>query len=189
MHLWKRAASPFLGPDGAERGLTTIISLLHSGDFDWGTFTPKRVCPTVVLHRSQFQPDLPIEEEEDESSMGGFVPCKAPVERERSRNRKDKHIVIDDENAGGGCFPETLAEGGSVKGSEFTKASRLVNGGLLVMNRDLDVSIQEARMAQFRAEKADKNIARLRDELERSRRDEGGLVATEIRRAHRRGRR
>ena len=81
--------------------------------------------------------------------MDEFVPCKAPVERERSRNRKDKHIVIDDDEAGGGCFPETLvrnyfdgepfdleellgsnppeAEGGSVKGPEFTKASWLVN--------------------------------------------------------------
>ena len=44
-------------------------------------------------------------------------------------------------------------------------------------------------MAQFRAERADKEIARLRNELERSRRDEGGLVVTEIRRAHRQGRR
>ncbi|KAH0898803.1 hypothetical protein HID58_048371 [Brassica napus] len=30
------------------------------GDFYWGTFTPKRV---VALHRSRFQPDLPIKEE------------------------------------------------------------------------------------------------------------------------------
>ena len=50
------------------------------------------------------------------------------------------------------------------------------------MNWDLDTSIQEARMAQFRAEKAEKEIARLRDELEFSRRDEGNFVATEIRR-------
>ncbi|KAF3541339.1 hypothetical protein F2Q69_00021867 [Brassica cretica] len=159
-------------------GLTTIIGLLRSGDFYWGT--PKRVRRIVVLHRSRFQPDLPIEEEEDESSMDGFVP------------------------SGGGCFPDTLvgdyfdgepfdleellgsnppeAEGGSVKGPEFTKASWLVNAGLLVMNWDLDTSIQEARMAQFRAEKAKKEIARLRDELECSRRDEGSFVATEIRR-------
>ncbi|WZZ35120.1 hypothetical protein YC2023_018521 [Brassica napus] len=102
----------------APDGLTTNISLLRSGDFYWGTFTPKRV---VALHQ-----------------------------RERSRNRKDKLIVVDDDEAGGGCFPETLvgdyfdgesfdleeslgsnppeAEGGSVEGPEFTKASRLVNG-------------------------------------------------------------
>ncbi|KAH0893109.1 hypothetical protein HID58_055538 [Brassica napus] len=114
----------------------------------------KRKHPRPVV--SSIGPDLPIEEEEDESSMDEFVPCKAPVERERSRNRKDKHIVIDDDEAGGGCFPETLvrnyfdgesfdleellgsnppeAEGGFVKGPEFTKASRLVSG--LVWSRD-----------------------------------------------------
>ena len=174
VHLWKRAASPFQGPQGVGEVLSicytlvlvpmtldltnpflvfaeiTIIGLLRSGEFYWGTFTPKLVRHAVFLHRSRFQPDLPIEEEEDESSMDEFVPCKAPVERERSRNRKDKHIVIDDDEAGGGCFPETLvrnyfdgesfdleellgsnppeAEGGFVKGPEFTKASRLVSG-------------------------------------------------------------
>ena len=57
------------------------------------------------------------------------------------------------------------------------------------MNRALDASNQEACMAQFRDAKADKEIARLRNELERSRRGEGGLVAMEIHRAYRRGRR
>ncbi|WZZ60223.1 hypothetical protein YC2023_060330 [Brassica napus] len=200
----------------ASDGLNTIIGLLCSGDFYWATFTPKRVRHAVALNRSRFQPDLPIEEE-DEPSMDGFIPCEAPVER--SRNRKSKHIVVDDDEVGGGCFPETLvgnyfdgelfdleellgsnppeAEVGSDKGPEFTKASRLVNGflhGLLVMNRALDASIQDAsiqqaRMAKFRAEKADKEIAHLTNELERSQRDEGRLVVTEIRRAHRRGRR
>ncbi|KAL0815482.1 hypothetical protein Bca101_071926 [Brassica carinata] len=208
-----RESNPF---PPASDGLNTIIGLLCSGDFYWATFTPKRVRHAVALNRSRFHPDLPIEEE-DEPSMDGFIPCEAPVER--SRNRKSKHIVVDDDEVGGGCFPETLvgnyfdgelfdleellgsnppeAEVGSDKGPEFTKASRLVNGflhGLLVMNRALDASIQDAsiqqaRMAKFRAEKADKEIAHLTNELERSQRDEGRLVATEIRRAHRRGRR
>ena len=39
------------------------------------------------------------------------------------------------------------------------------------MNRTLNVSNQEARMAQFRAETADKEIARLTDELENSHRE------------------
>ncbi|KAF3583120.1 hypothetical protein DY000_02031430 [Brassica cretica] len=144
-------------------------------------YTPKRVRRAVALHRSRFQPDLPVEEEEDEPSMDGFVPCESPVERERSRNRKDKHIVVDDGEAEllGSNPPE--AQGG-VKGPEYYQ-------GVEASQWALDASIQEVRMAQFRAKKADKEIARLRDELERSRRDEGGLVATEILRAHRRGRR
>ena len=82
--------------------------------------------------------------------MDGFVPYEAPAERERSRTRNDKHIVVDDDEANKGCFSENLlgdyfngepidldevlgsnlptAEGGSDKGPELTKASRLVNG-------------------------------------------------------------
>ncbi|KAF3561418.1 hypothetical protein DY000_02013583 [Brassica cretica] len=129
--------------------------------------------------------------------MDGFVPYEAPTERERSRTRNDKHIVVDDDEANKGCFSENLlgdyfngepidldevlgsnlptAEGGSDKGPELTKASRLVNG--------------EARMAQFMADKADKEIARMREELECSRRCEGELVTREISRAYRRGKR
>ncbi|KAF3555536.1 hypothetical protein F2Q69_00013431 [Brassica cretica] len=100
-------------------------------------YTPKRVRRAVALHRSRFQPDLPVEEQEDEPSMDGFVPCESPVERERLRNRKDKHIVVDDGEAEllGSNPPE--AQGGSVKGPEYYQ------GGLLVMNRALDASIQE----------------------------------------------
>ena len=38
--------------------------------------------------------------------------------------------------------------------------------GLLMINRALDTSKQEAQMARFKAEMADKEIARLKDELE-----------------------
>ncbi|KAF2567873.1 hypothetical protein F2Q68_00025484 [Brassica cretica] len=126
--------------------------------------------------------------------MEGFVTCEAPAGRRKSRTRKDKHIVVDDDAADGECFHEDIlgdylnrgepidldellgfdvpaAENGSSQGPEFTKASRMVN--------------REARMAQFRAEMADKEIARLRDELERSRRCEGELTAKEIRHAYR----
>ena len=41
-----------------------------------------------------------------------------------------------------------------------------------MINRALKTSKQEARMARFKAEVADKEIARLKDELESSRRRE-----------------
>ena len=44
-------------------------------------------------------------------------------------------------------------------------------------------------MAQFMADKADKEIARMREELECSRCCEGELVTREISRAYRRGKR
>ena len=80
-----------------------------------------------------------------------FVLCKVPAERRKSKTRKDKHIAVDDDAADGECFPKDIlgdylikgepidlydllgsdvpaAEGGSSKGPEFTKASRMVNG-------------------------------------------------------------
>ncbi|KAG2299016.1 hypothetical protein Bca52824_035488 [Brassica carinata] len=151
-------------------------------------FTPKRVRRAVALQRSRFQPDLPVEEGL-ESCMDGF-------------SHKDKHVIIDDDVSDRQCFSDNilrdylnsqvgrsgreqinldglldfdfpLAEGRSSEVSEFSKASRMVNGGLLMMNRALDASKQEARMAQFRAETADKEISRLKDELECSRRHRG----------------
>lgn len=54
-------------------------------------------------------------------------------------------------------------------------------------NQALDANNQEDHMAQFRAEMADKEIVRLRDELERSCRCEGELTAKEIRHVYMRG--
>ncbi|KAH0939132.1 hypothetical protein HID58_006593, partial [Brassica napus] len=148
--------------------------------------------------------------EGEESSMDGFIQHKAPTERRGSRTRKEKHIAVDDDASYREGFTEDIlgeylncgvpidldellgsdvpaSEDGSGKGPKFTKASRMVNGGLLMMNQALDASSQEARMAQFRAEMADKKIALLRDELERSCRCEGELTAKEIHRAYRRG--
>ncbi|KAH0884005.1 hypothetical protein HID58_060101 [Brassica napus] len=113
------------------------------------------------LHRSRLQPDLAVVEGA-ESSMDMFVPYEAPVERERSRTRKDKHVIVDDDVALGQGSPtdnilrdylkiqaggsggdridhnELLdfdfppTEGGSGKVLEFTKESRMVNGNLLI---------------------------------------------------------
>ncbi|XP_013628304.1 PREDICTED: uncharacterized protein LOC106334547 [Brassica oleracea var. oleracea] len=196
------------------KGLGIARDLLRGGPSFWAMFTPKRVRRAVALHHSQFQPDLPVEEG-SESSMDGFVMCEVRARTEKSRSRKDKHVIIDDDVADGQCFLDNIlrnylnseaggsggeqinldglldfdfppAEGGSSEVPKFTKTSRM---GLLMMNRALDTSNQEVCMAQFRAEMADKEIARLKDELECSFRRERGSAATEVRRAYRRGKR
>ncbi|KAF3602317.1 hypothetical protein F2Q69_00035297 [Brassica cretica] len=188
--------------------------LLRGGPSFWPMFTPKRVRRAVTLHHSRFQPDLPVEEG-SESSMDGFVMCEVRARTEKSRSRKDKHVIIDDDVADGQCFLGNIlrnylnseaggsggeqinldglldfdfppAEGGSSEVPKFTKTSRMA---LLIMNRALDASNQEACKAQFRAEMADKEIARLKDELECSFRRERGSAQTEVRRAYRRGKR
>ncbi|KAF3605046.1 hypothetical protein DY000_02047428 [Brassica cretica] len=65
----------------------------------------------------------------------------------------------------------------------------MVNGGLLMINRALDTSKQEAHMARFKAEVADKEIARLKDELKISRHRERELSEKEVNHAYRRGKR
>ncbi|CDY43405.1 BnaC03g75330D [Brassica napus] len=79
--------------------------------------------------------------------------------------------------------------GGSEEGSDFSKAARMVNGGLLMINRALDTSRQEAQMDRFRAEVADKEIARLKDDLESSRRHGRESFAKEVNHAYKRGKR
>ncbi|KAF2569599.1 hypothetical protein F2Q68_00025491 [Brassica cretica] len=54
----------------------------------------KRIAFSSLGPDGDGKPDLPVEEGA-ESSMDGFVPYEAPVERERSRPRKDKHVIVD----------------------------------------------------------------------------------------------
>ena len=58
-----------------------------------------------------------------------------------------------------------------------------------MINRALDTSKQEAHMARFKAEVADKEIACLKDELESSRRRERESFEKEVNNAYRRGKR
>ncbi|KAF3556581.1 hypothetical protein F2Q69_00013639 [Brassica cretica] len=160
-------------------GLRTIRDLLRGGPLFWAMFSLKRVRRVVALHRSHFQPDLPVEEGA-ESSMDGFVPYEAPVARERSRPHKDKHVIVDNDAVVGKPLPRMAV-------TRLTSTSCLTLNSpdqgrvpASMMNRTLNVSNQEARMAQFRAETADKEIARLTDELENSRR-EREPAATEFR--------
>ena len=58
-----------------------------------------------------------------------------------------------------------------------------------MINRALDTSNPEADIARFKAEVADKEFARLKDELESSRRREGESFEKEVNPAYRRGKR
>ncbi|KAF3516345.1 hypothetical protein DY000_02060048 [Brassica cretica] len=196
-------------------GLLNVRELLRGRPCFWAKFSPKRVCCAVALYRSWFQPDLPTEER-SESSMAGFIPYVPRTKRDRSKPCKDKHIMVDEDvvdrqfspdnilkdymgsQAGGSNgeqlnldglsefdFPPTA--GRSEEVSDFSKAARMVNGSLLMINRALDTSRQEAKMARFRAEVADKEIARLKDELESSRRHGRESFEKGVNHAYRRG--
>ncbi|WZZ89065.1 hypothetical protein YC2023_117644 [Brassica napus] len=150
--------------------------------------------------------------------MDGFIPYVPWTKRDRSKPRKDKHLMVDEDVVDGKLSPDNLlkdyldsqvggssseqfnldglfefdftpTEGGSNEVPDFSKAARMVNGGLLMINRALDTSKQEAQMTRFKAEVAEKEIARLKDELESSHHRERESFEKEVNHAYRRGKR
>ena len=146
------SATFYLVPEG----LLTVRELLGGRPSFWVDFSPKRVRRVVALYRSRFQPDLPTKEGL-ESSMDGFIPYVPHTKRDRSKPRKDKHLMVDkymvdrqlspdnilkdylDSQAGGisgeqfnfdGLFEFDFPpiEGGSNEVQDFSKAARMVNG-------------------------------------------------------------
>ncbi|KAL0815623.1 hypothetical protein Bca101_072067 [Brassica carinata] len=153
-------------------GLPTVRELLRGRPCFWADFSPKRVRRAVGLYRSRFRPNMPTKEG-SESSMDGFIPYVPRTKKDRSKPCKDKHIMVDEDVVDGQFSPDNILKdyldsqaGGSNEVLDFSKAARMVNGGLLMINRALDTSKQDAQMARFKAEVADKEIARLKDELE-----------------------
>uniref|UniRef100_A0A0D3EAA4 Uncharacterized protein n=1 Tax=Brassica oleracea var. oleracea TaxID=109376 RepID=A0A0D3EAA4_BRAOL len=189
-------------------GSLTVRELLRGRPCFWADFSPKWIRRSVTLYRSRFQTNLPTEGG-SESSMDGFIPYVPWAKRDRSKPRKDKHLMVDEDVVDGKLSPDNLlkdyldsqvggssseqfnldgsfefdftpTEGGSNEVPDFSKAARMVNGGLLMINRALDTSKQEAQMTRFKAEVAEKEIARLKDELESSRRRERESFEKEI---------
>ncbi|KAL0716152.1 hypothetical protein Bca4012_065474 [Brassica carinata] len=141
--------------------------------------------------------------------MDGFVPCKDRKENAEPGKHKDKGIAADNVAAEGqdyagdvirdylnGSKPVDLdeffdfdlpADDKSNETPKFAEASRTITGALLTVSRALVASRQDACMAQFKAEMADKEVARLKDELGLTRDREGRPSEAEIRRAYRRG--
>ncbi|KAF3566017.1 hypothetical protein DY000_02016617 [Brassica cretica] len=223
-YLWFRRCLIFTGfflvsvtfypvPEGS----LTVRELLRGRPCFWADFSPKWIRRSVTLYRSRFQTNLPTEGG-SESSMDGFIPYVPWTKRDRSKPRKDKHLMVDEDVVDGKLSPDNLlkdyldsqvggssseqfnldglfefdftpTEGGSNEVPDFSKAARMVNGGLLMINRALDTSKQEAQMTRFKAEVAEKEIARLKDELESSRRRERESFEKEVNHAYKRGKR
>ena len=137
-------------------GLLNVRELFRGRPCFWADFTLKRVRRSVALHRSLFQPDLPIEEG-SESNMDGFIPYVPRTKRDRLKPRKDKHPMVDEDMVDGQLSPDNIlkdypdsqaggssseqfnlegllefdfppTEGGSSEVPEFIKAARMVNG-------------------------------------------------------------
>ncbi|KAF3561277.1 hypothetical protein DY000_02016618 [Brassica cretica] len=122
----------------------------------------------AALYHSRFQPDLPTEEGSE-------------TKRDRSKARKDKHLMVVEDAVDGQLSPDNILKdyldsqaGESNEVPDSSKAARMVNG---------------AHMARFKAEVADNEIARLKDELESSRRRERESFEKEVNHAYSQGKR
>ncbi|KAL0877009.1 hypothetical protein Bca101_026714 [Brassica carinata] len=167
----------------------------------WTDFTPKRVRRALALYRYRFKPGMPVDEESG-SSMDGFVPHEGRKKKGKASTHKgkltdDASIDVEDFPYLNGDVPVNLddffdfqlpsVEGSSTEVQEFAEASRTVNEALLKVSWALGTSRQEACMAQFKTDMAEKEIARLKSKLDNRR--EGGSSEADVRRAYRRGRR
>ncbi|WZZ34775.1 hypothetical protein YC2023_018176 [Brassica napus] len=157
-----------------------------------GKLHPEAGSPCCCAPSFPIQPDLPTEEG-SESDTDGFIPYVPRTKKASSKPCKDKQPMVDEDVVDGQLSPDNILkdylDSGPSEVLEFAKAARMVNGGLLMINRSLNTSKQEADMARFKAEVADKEIARLKDELESSRRREGESFEKEVNHAYRRGKR
>ncbi|CDY38069.1 BnaC03g75080D [Brassica napus] len=140
-------------------GLLTVRELLRGRLCFWANFTPRRI-------RRALSPDNILKDYLD-SQAGGS-----------SSDQFNLEGLFE--------FDFPLTKGGPSKVLEFAKAGRM---GFLMINRALDTSKQEADMARFKPEVADKEISLLKDELESSRRREGESFEKEVNHAYRRGKR
>ncbi|KAL0723184.1 hypothetical protein Bca4012_037783 [Brassica carinata] len=119
--------------------------------------------------------------------MHGFVPHEGRKKKGKASTRKGKRTAVHDVSIDLDDFFDfklPSVEGSSTEVPEFAEASR---SALLKVRRALGTSRQEARMAHFRTDMAEKEIARLKSELDNRR--EGEPCEADVRRAYRRGRR
>ncbi|KAF3564340.1 hypothetical protein DY000_02015930 [Brassica cretica] len=124
------------------------------------TFPRNGSCHAVALYRSRFQPDL-LTEEGSDSSMDGFIPYVPQSKRDRLKPRKDKHLMVDEDVVDGQLSPDNILKPAKAVASNLTST----------------------------AEVADKEIARLKDELEISLPRERESSEKEVNHAYRRGKR
>ncbi|KAF3605047.1 hypothetical protein DY000_02047427 [Brassica cretica] len=105
-------------------GLLTVRELLRGRPCFWADFSPKRVRRAVALYCYRFQPDLPTLEG-SESSMDGFIPYVPQTKRDRSKPRKDKHLMVDEDVVDGQLSPDNIlkdyldSQAGGSSGEQF----------------------------------------------------------------------
>ncbi|KAF3581003.1 hypothetical protein DY000_02030751 [Brassica cretica] len=187
---------PFINPlPPFPEDTVEIRDLPRNGPFFWTSFTPKRVCKVLRLVRPDFETGV---ETDSNFESDGPAPCNVPEEEANANlaygdgSGTSEAPIPDFEDFFAG-LPSSFDPSSSVdelgRSKVVAEGSRIINGGLNLLGSALEASHREAMVYRFKAEKAEKDLARMQNKiLERdSKLDRDHEKA--VRRAERKGRR
>ncbi|KAF3509268.1 hypothetical protein F2Q69_00005344 [Brassica cretica] len=187
----KPNGSPFINPlPSFPEDVIEVRDLLRNGPFFWTFFTPRRVhralrlvhpnLGTCVQADSYFEPDV-------------LASLDVPAEETNVRSSKGKGIDLGDielsvdDSILPGWDPNLGFGDGTSK--VVAEGSRIINGGLNILDSALETSHREAMVYRFKAEKAEKDLARVQNEILERDSKLSKDHAKAVRQAERRGRR
>ncbi|KAF3497044.1 hypothetical protein DY000_02054236 [Brassica cretica] len=196
--------SPFINPlFPFPEDVIAMRDLLRNGPFFWTFFTPRRVRKALRL----VHPGLGVGVEADnDSESDDPAPCDVPVEETNARSSKgwDPNFAYGDSSGSSevpipdfddffaglpSSFDPPLSVDELGRSKVVAEGSRIINGGLNMLGSALEGSHRKAMVYRFKAEKAEKDLARMQNKI-----IEGDLKLAKdhhkaVRRVERRGRR
>ncbi|KAF3502732.1 hypothetical protein F2Q69_00040992 [Brassica cretica] len=192
---------PFINPLGPfPEDIIAVRDLLRNGLFFWTSFTPKRVRKALRSGRCSHDCDGAeffegkdidlgdLEFSVDDCMLPGWDPDLAFGDG--SGTSKVPIPEFDDFFAGLPSdfdAPPAMNESGRPK--VVAEGSRIINGGLNLLGSAIEASHREAMICRFKAEKAEKDLARMRDEMLARDAQFACDHARAVRRAERKGKR
>ncbi|KAF2536516.1 hypothetical protein F2Q68_00021212 [Brassica cretica] len=181
---------PFINPIALfPEDTIAVRDLLRNGPFFWTSFSPKRVRKALRFAH----PGLALGAETDsDSEPDAPDPCVVAADEASLRSLKGKHInlgdidfAVDDSILPGwdldfvygdrdfddffSGLPSGFDPLPSVdelgRSKVVAEGSRIINGGLKLLGSSLEASHRETMVYRFKAEKAEKDLARMQSEM------------------------